>query len=257
MPDMTTASYVSTKRQRFRQLHEAGCFLLPNPWDIGGVKRLERLGFKAIASTSAGLAWSLGREDGHVTRDEVIEHLRVLSASTELPVNADFEAGYAHDLKGLEESVRLAAESGISGLSIEDWDGSRIYDFKEAVERLHATRAALDRHAPDVILVGRCERHLREPHADLGETLRRLVAYSEAGADCLYAPLITDMGAIREVVKAVAPKPVNVLMRPELRVSDLAAAGVRRVSTGGSLARAAWNGFENFARTLLEQGTAA
>ena len=245
---------VKTKRAIFRGLHEKGCFVLPNPWDVGSARRLEGVGFKALASTSAGLAWSMGREDGELSRDEVLEHLRVLCAATELPVNADFEAGFADAPEGVAANVALAVGTGVAGLSIEDRTGRELYDLALAVERIQAAREAIDRTGEDVLLVGRSEGFLIG-QTDLDATLRRLVAYAEAGADCLYAPGIKDKTEIAAVVAAVAPKPVNVLlMGVEMRVSELAAMGVRRVSLGGSLAAAAWKGFDAAARLLAEEG---
>jgi 2-methylisocitrate lyase-like PEP mutase family enzyme len=245
---------VKTKRAAFRELHRDGCFVLPNPWDLGSARRLERMGFKALASTSAGLAWSMGREDGELSRDEVLSHLYELSTATDLPVNADFEAGFADAPEGVAESVALAVEKGVAGLSIEDRSGKELYELTSAVERIRAAREAIDRTGEDVLLVGRSEGFLIGM-TDLDATIRRLVAYAEAGADCLYAPGIREVSAIAEVVRAVAPKPVNVLlMGPEMRISELAAVGVRRVSTGGGLAAAAWKGFEQAARLLVEEG---
>jgi 2-methylisocitrate lyase-like PEP mutase family enzyme len=242
------------KRRRFRALHQRGCFLLPNPWDIGGLRRLEALGFAAVASTSSGLAWSLGKADGSATLDEVLAHLRLLCRSTDLPVNADFEDGYAANLGDLARNVAAAVEAGVSGLSIEDQRGGVLYECAEAVDRLRAARAALDETGAEVVLVGRAEGVLLGA-ASLDDTVARLVAYAEAGADCLYAPCIADLGAIAEIVAAVAPKPVNVLLWGEtMRVADLAALGVRRVSVGGALAAAAWTGFEVAARLFCDEG---
>lgn len=245
---------VKTKRAAFRALHQAGCFVLPNPWDLGSARRLERMGFKALASTSAGYAWSMGREDGELLRDEVLGHLRALCATTELPVNADFEAGFADDPEGVVTNVALGVGTGVAGLSIEDRTGRELYELPLAVERIRAAREAIDGTGEDVLLVGRSEGFLIGL-TDLDATIRRLVVYAEAGADCLYAPGIKDLAAVAAVVSAVAPKPVNVLlMGPEMRVEELAAAGVRRVSVGGSLAAAAWKGFEQAARLLVEEG---
>lgn len=242
------------KRARFRALHAAGCFLLPNPWDLGSLRRLEASGFDAVASTSSGLAWSLGRADGSVTCDEALAHLRLLCRSTDLPVNADFEDGYAASLDGVARNVAAAVETGVSGVSIEDQKGGRLYDLSRSVERLRAARAAVDASGADVLLVGRAEGILLGA-ATLDDTVARLVAYADAGADCLYAPCIEDLGAVAEVVAAVAPKPVNVLLWGEtMRVADLAAIGVRRVSVGGALAAAAWAGFEVAARAFRDEG---
>jgi len=243
------------QRAAFRALHDSGCFTLPNPWDIGSARRLEKLGFKALASTSSGAAWALGRTDGEMSRDEVLDHLRLLCTATALPVNADFEAGFADDPTGVAANIALAVETGVAGLSIEDRTGRDLYEMTLAVERIRAARAAIERSGQDVLLVGRTEGFLIG-RTELGATIERLVAYGAAGADCLYAPGVRDPGAIAELVAAVAPKPVNVLLfGPEMSVPDLAALGVRRVSVGGALAAAAWAGFDHAARQLAETGT--
>lgn len=248
------AADLAARRAAFRALHREGCFVLPNPWDVGSAVRLARMGFKALASTSSGAAWSMGREDGELSRDEVLAHLRMLCAATDLPVNADFEAGFADDPAGVGVNVALAVATGVAGLSIEDRTGSELYESALATERIRAAREAIDRTGEDVLLIGRSEGFLIG-QTDLGATIRRLVAYAEAGADCLYAPGIRDIAAIREVVAAVRPRPVNVLLiGSEMRVSELAAAGVRRVSVGGGLAAAAWKGFDQAARMLVEEG---
>lgn len=248
------AADLAARRAAFRALHREGCFVLPNPWDAGSAVRLARMGFKALASTSSGAAWSMGREDGELSRDEVLAHLRMLCAATDLPVNADFEAGFADDPAGVGVNVALAVATGVAGLSIEDRTGSELYESALATERIRAAREAIDRTGEDVLLIGRSEGFLIG-QTDLGATIRRLVAYAEAGADCLYAPGIRDIAAIREVVAAVRPRPVNVLLiGSEMRVSELAAAGVRRVSIGGGLAAAAWKGFDQAARMLVEEG---
>lgn len=248
------ATDVSDQRAAFRALHERGCFVLPNAWDRGSARHLASLGFAAIASTSSGHAWSRGLPDGGVGRDEVLAHLRDLVESTELPVNADFENGHGATPEEVAASVALAAGTGVAGLSVEDSTGDAdrpLFDLGEAVERMRAAREA----APDVLLVGRSEGFLWG-RPDLDEALTRLRAYAEAGADCLYVPGISDREQIATVVEAVAPKPVNVLVggTSELSVDDLAALGVRRISVGGSLARAAWGGFERAARALAERG---
>lgn len=245
---------LNAKRAAFRSLHDEGCFILPNPWDIGSVRRLEKLGFPALASTSAGMAWTLGLEDGEVALDDVLSHLRLLCAATDLPVNADFEAGFADRPEQVAANVRLACDTGIAGLSIEDRTGRDLYPLSLAVERIRASRAAIDQAGADVILVGRSEGFL-VGRSDIGVTIERLVAYADAGADCLYAPGIQEPAHIEAAVTALAPKPVNVLLRPNMRVADLAAQGVRRVSVGGSLARAAWTGFDQVAERLRDQGT--
>jgi len=244
----------AARRAAFRALHAEGCFALPNPWDAGSAGRLQKLGFKALASTSAGAAWALGKEDGQISRDEAIEHLRQLCAATDLPVNADFENGFADTPEGVAESVSLAIEAGVAGLSIEDWSGSTLYDLPVAVERIKAARAAIDASGQDVILVGRTEGYLRGVR-DLSLTLERLKAYAEAGADCLYAPGVSNPEDIKAIVAAVAPKPVNILLwGSEMSIEGLSALGVRRVSTGGSLAAAAWAGFDAAAKRLAEAG---
>jgi 2-methylisocitrate lyase-like PEP mutase family enzyme len=243
----------NARRAQFRALHAEHCFVLPNPWDVGSAHRLERLGFLALASTSAGAAWAAGLDDGELTRDEVLAHLTMLCAATSLPVNADFEAGFADDPDDVAENAALAAATGIAGLSIEDRTGTTLYDPALAAERIEAARTALNLTAPEVLLVGRTEGFLIG-RTELAPTIERLVAYARAGADCVYAPGITDLGAIRELVAAVAPVPVNVLLRGNLRVADIAACGVRRISTGASLAWAAWAGFDEAAKALREQG---
>ena len=246
------------KRRAFRQLHEAGCFVIPNPWDVGSARYLQSLGFKALASTSSGFAWSVGRSDGAMSRDAVLAHLRELVSATDLPVNADFENGYASDAAGVAESVRLAVETGVAGLSIEDSTGDAakpLFDVDVAVERMRAARRAIDKAGGDTLLVGRAEGFLWG-RPDLDDAILRLKAYSDAGADCLYAPGIRTPEQIRAVVDAVAPKPVNLLVgsTSELTMQAIAALGVRRVSVGGALARAAWGGFMRAARMLAEEG---
>lgn len=246
---------VAQKRAAFRALHETGCFVLPNPWDVGGIRRLEKLGFKALASTSAGIAWSLGRADNELPRDVVLEHLRRLCAATDLPVNADFEDGFAAAPDEVAANVALALAAGVAGLSIEDRAGAGLHALPLAVARIRAARAALDADGGDAMLVARSEGFLLG-RPDFDATIARLVAYADAGADVLYAPGVTDADAIGRIVRAVAPKPVNVLLlTPQMRVADLAAIGVRRVSTGGALAAAAWRGFDSAARQLAETGT--
>jgi len=249
---------VDQKRAAFRALHEHGCFVIPNPWDVGSARMLERLGFKALATTSSGHAWSQGRADGRESREAVLAHLREIVAATDLPVNADFESGYADDPEGVAESVRMAVAAGVAGLSIEDSTGNEkdpLRGVEDAVARLRAARRAIDESGTGTLLVGRAENFfLGKP--DLADTIARLKAYSEAGADCLYAPGIRTREEIAAVVKAAAPKPVNVLVgsTSEFTVADLAALGVRRISVGGALARAAWGGFLRAARGLAEEG---
>src|SRR5512134_1682166 len=249
---------IADKRRVFHQLHESGCFAIPNPWDIGSARFLQSLGFKALATTSSGFAWSQGRPDAAGSRDEALAHLHEMVAATDLPLNADFENGYALDAAGVAESVRLAVETGVAGLSIEDstGDASRpLYPIDIAVERMRAARKAIDKAGGDTLLVGRAECFL-VGRPDLDETILRLKAYSDAGADCRYAPGIRTREQIAAVVAAVAPKPVNLLVgsTSELTVQAIAALGVRRVSVGGALARAAWGGFMRAARMLAEQG---
>jgi 2-methylisocitrate lyase-like PEP mutase family enzyme len=252
---------ITDKRRTLRQLHESGCFVIPNPWDAGSARYLQSLGFKALATTSSGFAWSQARPDNGVPVDRVLEHLREMVAAVDLPVNADFEAGFAPDAAGVEHNVRRAVETGVAGLSIEDSTGDAaqpLYALDVAVERLRAARRAIDAAGGDALLVGRCEGFL-VGQPELAATIKRLQAYSEAGADCLYAPGIRTQEEIRAVVDAVAPKPVNVLIGwpTDLTLQDLAALGVRRISVGGALARAAWGGFMRLARELAEAGSFA
>jgi 2-methylisocitrate lyase-like PEP mutase family enzyme len=249
----------SEKRAQFRRLHENGCFVIPNPWDVGSALYLQSMGFKALATTSAGFAWSRGAGDGGVTREAALAHIAELSAAVDVPVNADFEGGFADEPEGVAESVRLCVETGVSGLSIEDFTGNRanpLYNLDLAVARIKAARAAIDKAGGDVLLTGRSEGFIRGK-PDLDETIRRLQAYAQAGADCLYAPGIATRDQISLIVKAVAPKPVNLLMGTpsELTVKDCADLGVRRVSVGGSLARAAWGGFIRAARRIMDAGS--
>ena len=249
---------VADKRRTFRKLHESGCFVIPNPWDIGSARYLETLGFKALASTSSGFAWSQAMADSHVPRDRVLEHLHQLVEATDLPVNADFEKGYARDATGVSESVRLAVETGVAGLSIEDYTGDDddpLYPVDVAVERLRAARRAIDATGGETLLVGRAENFI-VGRPDLDDAIARLKAYSNAGADCLYAPGIRTREQIAAVVKAVSPKPVNLLIgfASELTVADVEALGVRRISVGGAMARCAWGGFMRAARLIAEEG---
>jgi 2-methylisocitrate lyase-like PEP mutase family enzyme len=247
----------AARRQAFRKMHESGCFVIPNPWDIGSSVYLKHLGFRALATTSAGFAFSRGRADGAVSRDEMIAHIAEIVGATDLPVNADFESGYADTPKGVAESVRLCAQTGVAALSIEDSTRDPkqpLYELPQALERLHAAREALN--GTGVLLVARAECFL-VGHADpLRESLKRLRAYAEAGADVLYAPGPVEREQIREIVNAVAPKPVNVLMSRDvgMRVDDLAELDVRRISVGSGLARAAWGGFIRTAEELAKGG---
>jgi 2-methylisocitrate lyase-like PEP mutase family enzyme len=248
---------VEEKRRKFRQLHENGCFAIPNPWDIGSARYLQHLGFKAIATTSAGFAFSRGLPDGAVDRDEMLAHIRELVEATDVPVNADFENGYADDPNDVAESVRLCVATGVAGLSIEDVGDrkeSPVYDVGLAVERIRAAREAIG--ASGVLLVGRAEGFLvgRE---DLNKVIERLTAYSAAGADCLYAPGFREREHIKAIVDAVAPKPVNILIGGPigLTMKDAAELGARRISVGGAFARAAWGGFLRAAKELSEKGS--
>jgi 2-methylisocitrate lyase-like PEP mutase family enzyme len=230
------------KRASFRALHQQGCFVLPNPWDAGSARMLQHLGFAALASTSSGYAWTTGRPDYAVTRDDVLQHLAALCEAVDLPVNADFESGFASEPEGVAANVGLAIQTGVAGLSIEDRDleGPGLYDTALAVERIRACRAAIDRSGEDVILVARTEGLLSDPEA-VKPAIDKLVAFAEAGADCLYAPGVRQKADIAAMVRAVAPKPLNVLvMGAELSVGQLADLGVRRISVGGALARVAW-----------------
>jgi 2-methylisocitrate lyase-like PEP mutase family enzyme len=241
---------IADKRATFRTLHESGFFIVPNAWDAGSAVRLAKLGFKAIASTSAGAAWAAGRDDGELSRDEVLAHLRMLVAATDLPVNADFENGFADAPTDVAANVAMAVETDVAGISIEDWSGSAMYDLGLAVDRIAAARAAIDAADPAVMLIGRNE-NFRVPGMSANESIARAVAYSEAGADCLFVPFILDRGAVAELVAAVAPKPVNVVIHDyDESVAELAASGVRRCSVGGSLAKTAWNAFDAAAATL-------
>lgn len=249
---------VPQKRADFRALHGRGCFVIPNPWDIGSARMLEGMGFKALATTSSGFSWSQGRPDGSLPRDVVLDHLRTLAAATDLPVNADFESGYAADAEGVRESVRMAVATGVAGLSIEDATGdpeNPLRSIEESVTRMRAARAAIDEAGGDTLLVGRAENFIVN-RPDLDDAIRRLKAYSEAGADCLYAPGITTRAQITAVVAAVAPKPVNLLIwtASEFTLDDAAAMGVRRISVGGALARTAWFGFMKAARMIADEG---
>ena len=250
---MTTT--IAQKRATFRRLHETGCFVLPNPFDVGSAVILARLGFAALASTSAGMAWSMGRLDGQVSLDEVLAHLSQLARATDLPLNADFENGFADAPAEVAAHVALAIDTGLAGLSIEDYTGDAqrgLYDFTLAVERVAAAREAIDRAGSGVVLTARSEGFIRGA-PDMDETLKRLRAFAEAGADCLYAPGIRSEDQVRTVVEGVAPKPVNVLS-PGLPVATLAGLGVRRISLGGALAGAAYGEFLRISKEIAEQG---
>jgi 2-methylisocitrate lyase-like PEP mutase family enzyme len=244
--------------REFRALHASGCFVLPNPWDVGSARLLARLGFRALATTSSGFAWSQGLPDNHVSLDAVLAHLREMAAAVELPINADFEGGFAVDPPTVAKHVLLAADTGIAGLSIEDSTGDihrPLYEFELALDRVKAARRALDESETGVLLTARTEGFIAG-RPDLGETIRRLVAFAEAGADCLYAPGLRDLGQISELVTAVAPTPVNVLVGTDFTsVHALAELGVRRISVGGALARVAWAAFMDAATEIATHGT--
>lgn len=253
-----TRPTVAEKRRAFHQLHEAGCFVIPNPWDVGSALYLQSLGFKALATTSSGFAWSQGRVDCGMSRDQVLAHLASIVAATDVPVNADFENGFARDAAEVAQSVALAVQTGVAGLSIEDSSGVAerpLFDVGTAVERIRAARRAIDKSGGDTLLVGRAECFLAG-RPDLEETIARLKAYANAGADCLYAPGLRTREDIASVVTAVAPKPVNLLIGSvsELTMRDVAALGVRRISVGGALARSAWGGFMRAAKLIAEEG---
>jgi 2-methylisocitrate lyase-like PEP mutase family enzyme len=245
-------------RDAFHRLHEAGCFVIPNPWDLGSARLLVQLGFQALATTSSGFAWSLGRQDNRVPLEEVLAHLRAMASGVGVPVSADFEKGFGVEPAAVAANVTLASATGIAGLSIEDSTGDAarpLHPFGLAVDRIRAAREAIDRSGTGVLLTARSEGFIAGS-PDLGETVRRLSAYAEAGADCLYAPGIRSAEEIRAVVSAVAPKPVNVLVGSDYTtVGALAELGVRRISVGGALARTAWASFLEAAAEIAEQGT--
>ncbi|MBS4046626.1 MAG: isocitrate lyase/phosphoenolpyruvate mutase family protein [Alphaproteobacteria bacterium] len=247
---------VADKRTAFRKLHDSGCFVIPNPWDAGSAVLLQSLGFKALASSSAGMAWSMAKPDNKVERDEVLAHLRALTAATDIPVNADFENGFADDPDGVAANVAKAVETGVAGLSIEDSTGNKdapLYDFDLAVKRIAAARAAIDKTGSGVLLTARSEGFF-VGRPDLDETVKRLKAFAAAGADVLYAPGIKEDAQIQAVVQAAGAKPVNMLTMGQ-SVADLAKLGVRRISVGGSLARVAWGEFIRTAKEIAAEGT--
>ena len=248
----------SDKVEAFHRLHAEGCFVIPNPWDVGTAVALEQMGFPALATTSSGHAWSLARPDNGVRRNEALEHLHQIAGAVDVPVNADFEHGFARDPDGVGVNVQLAAATGIAGFSIEDSTGDPgepLFPFDLAVERIRAARQAIDESATRVLLTGRSEGFV-VGRPDLDETLRRLQAYADAGADCLYAPGIGTAEQVLAVVTAVAPKPVNLLAyAPFTTVAEAAALGVRRISVGGTLARTAWAGFLAAAEEIATEGT--
>lgn len=247
-----------SRRAAFRALHTEGCFVLPNPWDIGSARHLHSLGFKALASTSSGVAWSLGRADGQLSLDDTLAHLQDLAAATPLPVNADFGDGFGTDSASIDAAVTRAIATGVAGISIEDASADPdqpLRSIDDAVTRLRAARTAIDRSAADVMLIGRAENFF-VGRPDLDDTITRLRAYASAGADCLYAPGITTREQIEAVVAAVAPRPVNLLVGSALpfTLQDIAAMGVRRVSVGGAMARTAWGGLMRAARQIHDEG---
>lgn len=244
---MTT---IARKRAQFRRLHDSGFFIIPNAWDAGSAVRLTRLGFRAIASTSAGAAWAAGKGDGELGLEAVLAHLRLLVDATELPVNADFENGFADAPAEVAANVARAVDTGVAAVSVEDWSGRALYDAGLAVERLAAARAAIDAVDPAVMLIGRHE-NFRAPGMAVADSIARAVAYADAGADCLFVPFILDPGAVAELVAAVAPKPVNVVVHDyDDSIARFAALGVRRCSVGGSLAKRSWAAFDAAAKTL-------
>src|ERR1700748_1373576 len=251
---LTTAD----KRAAFHKLHEKGCFIIPNPFDVGSAKALQHLGFKALASTSAGFAWTIGKADNRVTVDDVCQHLTAICAAVDIPVNADYEDGFAHEPDKVVVNVGRTVKTGVAGLSIEDFTGDAakpLFDRALAVERIRAARQAIDADKSGVMLTGRCEAFLRGVK-DMNLVIDRLNAYAEAGADCLYAPGIATKEEISTVVKAVAPRPVNLLIGASgVSLKDAEALGVRRISVGGSLARTAWAGFMKSAKEMAEKGT--
>lgn len=261
---MTTADPIARRRAAFRELHERGCFVIPNPWDVGTARCLQQMGFKALATTSAGFAFSRGLPDtvSALTRDLILRHVAEMVRATDLPVNADFQSGCAGDADGVGESVRMCVETGVAGLSIEDSTGDHdhpLYEMSEAVERLRAAREAIDASGPGVLLTARAECYLVGHSDPLTESIRRLRAYADAGADVLFAPGPSERRDIQAIVEAAGPKPVNVLMcaNTGLGVSDLAGLGVRRISVGSALARSAWAGFLRAARLIATGGSFA
>jgi 2-methylisocitrate lyase-like PEP mutase family enzyme len=249
---------VADRCRAFHRLHESGCFVIPNPWDVGSARLLQQLGFRALATTSSGFAWSLGRPDNHVSLEDTLRALRAISGAVDIPVNADFEGGFAVEPEAVSTNVAKAASTGVAGLSIEDSTGDAskpLFDFDLAVERVRAARNAIEASGTNVLLTGRSEGFI-VGRPDLKETIRRLSAYAEAGAECLYAPGLRKASDIAAVVNAVAPKPVNALVGGDfITVAELADIGVRRISVGGALARAAWTGFLAAAKEIAESGT--
>jgi methylisocitrate lyase len=249
---------VSSATDRFHQLHQSGCFVIPNPWDAGSARVLAQLRFPALATTSSGFAWTLGRRDNHVSLEEALAHFRAIASVVDIPINADFEGGFAVDADGVAANVTAATTTGIAGISIEDSSGDAanpLFDFDLSVDRVAAARKAIDESGTGILLTARSEGFL-VGRPDLKETIRRLTAYAAVGADCLYAPGLRKMSDIKSVVEAVAPKPLNVLAGSDFTtVAELSTAGVRRISVGGALSRAAWTGFLAAAKEIAEKGT--
>lgn len=261
--EMAMDSFMA-RRRTFRALHESGCFVIPNPWDVGSAMWLRALGFPALATTSSGLAFSLGLPDAEwaVSRDRVLAHVASIVKATDLPVNADFESGYAVEPEPLMENVRLCVETGVAGLSIEDNTGdaaSPLFELDLAVERIRAAKKAIEASGADVLLTARAECYLTGHPQPLAESLRRLTAYAEAGADVLYAPGPKDPTEIQTIVKELHPKPVNLLIVADWGITVAMAEewGVRRISTGSALCRAAWGGFLRAAREIANEGSFA
>ncbi len=242
----------------FQRLHSSGCFVMPNPWDVGSARVMEKMGFKALATTSAGMAWSLGHADNEVTLEQALEHMRAVVDAVGVPVNADFEKGFAVEPAQVAANVRRAADTGVAGLSIEDSSGDQahpLFEFELAVERIRAARRAIDESGTGIVLTGRSEGFV-VGRPDIDETIRRLRAYAKAGADCLYAPRIDKLEDVAAIVAAVSPKPVNLLINtPFTTVAEAAQLGVRRISVGGTLARTAWSGFLQAAQEIADHGT--
>lgn len=253
-----STSALQDRHAAFRRLHESGCFVLPNPWDIGSARALEKLGFKALATTSSGHAWSCGQPDGAMSREQVLAHIRMLVQATQLPVNADFESGFGRDPEGVHESVLMAVDTGASGISIEDSTSDAeqpLRSIEESVARLKAARRAIESTGSGVLLIGRAENFF-VGRPDLDDTVARIRAYADAGADCLYAPGIKTPAQIEAIVAAAGGKPVNLLIGSptDMTLQDAEALGVRRISVGGGLARSAWSGFLDASRALVERG---
>lgn len=248
----------SEKCRVFRERHQSGCFVIPNPWDRGSARLLESLGFPALATTSSGVAWSLGFTDNHVPFDQALERIHDIANAVDVPVNADFEGGFAVDADRVHANVLKGVATGVAGLSIEDSTGDTsnpLFEFSLAVDRIRAARRAIDDSGVAVLLTGRSEGFIAG-RPDLDETIRRLVAYADAGADCLYAPGVRNESDIAAIIKAVAPKPVNVLVWTDFTtVADMTRLGARRISVGGALARSAWAGFFQSAQEIINDGT--